>query len=138
MQEVEVSPNLHQRMLKNIQSQNYVQNKLFRVLALQQKNENLKVDKEKLNDLCDNLIPPNSIIEAKVTKLEYSGNKLTHIETKLTKYKAMSHSGKHLYAPYKRHAHLYEDGGKSQKSALCFNAFRNQAESLEKNGKFIF
>ena len=69
-----------------------------------------------LSELCDQLIPPNSIVEAKVTKVHYSegsNNKITTIETKLTNYKAMAHSGKHLYQPYKRHASLYEDGGKN-------------------------
>ena len=98
-----------------------------------------EVTREHLSELCDQLIPPNSIVEAKVTKVHYSeSSKITKIETKLTNYKAMAHSGKYLYQPYKRHASLYEDGGKNQKCALLFGAFRNQATNLDKNRSIIF
>ena len=67
----------------------------------------------------------------KVTTSERNPRKMSSLKVQLTGFRALAHSSKHLYQPFKRHAHLYEDGGYSEKDAVALPEFRDFSTELQ-------
>ena len=83
--------------------------------------------------MIERFIVPNSILEATVVSVrtsERNPNKMSSIKVRITGFRALAHSSKHLYQPYKRHAYLYENGGYSEKDPVDFDAFRRFSNEL--------
>ena len=85
------------------------------------------------NQLIEKFIVPNAIVEAKVAKMrlsERNPRKMQSLKLNIVAVRALAHSGKHLYQPFKHHAYLYEDGGYSEREAVKISAFREFSEEL--------
>lgn len=77
--------------------------------------------------LIERFIVPNSILEATLLSVKVSERdprKMNSLKVKITGVRALAHSSKHLYQPFKRHSHLYEDGGYSERDAVKISSFR--------------
>ena len=131
----------YQTILKNIQENQFAQPKLFRKAA----QNKLKNVNKSHNELIERYIVPNSVLEGQLISFELLNeskqegqNKMQSIRVKLQKFKALAHSGKHLYQPYSRHGYLYEDGGYSQRESIEPDEFDHFADRIRANHDLLF
>lgn len=54
------------------------------------------------------------------------------LKVQITGLRALAHSGKQLYQPFKRHAYLYEEGGYSERDPVRISAFREFSQELQR------
>ena len=76
---------------------------------------------------------PNAILEATLHSVRTSDRnpgKMQSLKVKLTGFRALAHSSKHLYQPFKRHSYLYEKGGYSERDPVDISSFREFSQDL--------
>ena len=112
----------------------FAKHKLFRSLS-NAGNSAIRPSYDRIK-LIERFIIPNAILEATLISVKTSDrnpSKMQSLKVQITGLRALAHSGKKLYQPYKNHAHLYEEGGYSERDPVRISAFREFSEEIQRH-----
>ena len=126
---------LYRCILASLSANNFAKPKLFR------QNTYSSSSYSDQRRLIERFIIPNSILEGTLVSVktsERNPRKMHSLKVRLTGFRALAHSGKQLYQPYKRHSYLYDNGGFRGKDPVSISEFREFSKELQAASKALF